>query len=289
MASPPESPAESATESSTGSVHATGRPSQRAIFRAAVRTGVADYRRSYTWKSWTFGWLLRCLLEVTFYGLIGVLLNSRETGLYLLVGRGFYLGTQEVMWVIQSTAWERSAGTLPLLVSAPGRVWVVFAGRSTQWLPSAIATSAIALFTVAPAFGLHYSVAGVFTVLLAVPIAVLSSYCFALPIAALVLRRPSWRNLASNVTHGVMGLLCGVFVPVSFWPTPVQVFAQIFPVTHALDGLRSGVAIGGTVADALPGLGLALLVGLCWLAIGALLLEQFAEGARRDGSIDLDS
>jgi ABC-2 type transport system permease protein len=274
---------------STPDTVTTGRPRQRTIFRIAARTGLADFRYRYTWKSWAFGWLLRCLFEVTFFGLIGVVLNSRQTGLYLLVGRAFYLGVQEVMWVIQSTAWERGSGTLPLLVSAPGRVWAVFAGRSTQWIPSAIATSLIALFTIAPAFGLRYTGSGVITALISVPVVVLSSYGFALPIAALVLRRPAWRNLASNVAHGVMGLVCGVFVPVVFWPTWVQVFAQVFPVTHALDGLRRGLAAGGTVADALPGLGIAAGAGLCWLLIGALLLEQFAEGARRDGSIDLDS
>lgn len=276
-------------DAGSGTASRAGTTSQPAIFRAAIRTGVADFRLRYTWKTWAFGWLLRCLLEVTFYGLIGVLLNSREAGLYLLVGRGFYLGTQEVMWVIQSSAWERGTGTLPLLVSAPGRVWPVFAGRSTQWLPSAMATSTIALFTVGPAFGLRYNVSGAMSVLLAVPVGVITSYCFALPVAALVLRRPAWRNLASNVTHGVMGLVCGAFVPVAFWPGWVQWFAQIFPVTHSLNGLRRGLASDGSVAAALPGLAVAIGVSLFWLVLGAILLERFAEGARRDGSIDLDS
>ena len=43
---------------------------------------------------------------------------------------------------IASTTWERNAGTLPLLIAAPGPLWPVFVGRSVQWLPSGTAERA---------------------------------------------------------------------------------------------------------------------------------------------------
>lgn len=257
------------------------------VFRLAARTGRADYRRNYTVQSWLIGWLLRCLCEVAFFGLIGVLLGSPQTAIFLVVGRGFYLGTQEVMWVIQSTAWERGSGTLPLLVSAPSRVWPVFAGRSTQWLPSCMVTSLVALLVVAPMFGARFTPGMVAGMVLAVAVGVLSSYGFGMCVAALMVRRPAWRNFASNLTHGVMALISGVFVPVDFWPAPIQWLAHGLPITHALGGLRS-LLDSAPPAAWLGDLGLALAIGVCWLVLGAILLERFAEGARRDGRIDLD-
>jgi ABC-2 type transport system permease protein len=265
------------------------RPSSVRIFALATRTGVGDLRTNYTWWSWASGWLLRCLMEVAFFGLIGLLLQSRDAMFFLLIGRGLFVGVAEVMWVIQSTAWERGSGTLPLLVAAPGRVWPVFAGRSTQWLPSAMATSLVALLVVPAAFGFAITPVELAAFVLVVPVTIVASYGFALPLAALVLRRPSWRNAASNVTHNVMGLVCGALVPVAFWPLPVQWFAQIFPVTHSLAGLRT-VLDGGDAAWPLFVLSLAvtLALGALWFAVGSWLLERFAEAAR-DGSIDIDT
>lgn len=262
------------------------RPSSWPTFRAAMRTGWVDFTSRYTWWTWTVGWLLRCLCEVIFFGLVGRVLDSPDTAVFLVIGRALYLGVQEVMWVIQSSAWERGTGTLPLLVSSPGRVWPAFAGRSTQWIPSACATSTIALLAIGPLFGVRYDLGGVVTVLVAVPCAVLSGFGLAMPIAALVLRRPAWRNLASNLTHSLMAVICGVFVPVGFWPFWIQVIAQALPVTHVLYGLRAGLAQG--LAYALPQLGLALVIGTCWAALGAWLIERLAEQGRRDGSISLD-
>lgn len=265
------------------------RPSSARIFACAMRTGIGDLRTNYTWWSWSSGWLLRCLMEVAFFGLIGLLLQSRDATYFLLIGRGLFVGVAETMWVIQSTAWERGTGTLPLLVSAPGRAWPAFAGRSTQWLPSAVTTSLVSLLLVPVLFGFSATLDGLAACALAAVVSVVASYGFALPLAAIVLRRPAWRNAASNVTHNVMGLVCGALVPVAFWPLPVQWFAQIFPVTHSLRGLRAVLdGAPGAWGELATGLALALGLGAIWFAFGAWLLERFAEAARH-GTIDIDA
>jgi ABC-2 type transport system permease protein len=268
------------------------RPSKWTIFRCAVHTGIADYRQQHTWFSWSFGWVSRCVCEVMFYATVGLLLGSREVLVFLLIGRGLFAGVAEVMWTIQSTAWERYSGTLPLLVSAPGALWPVFAGRSTQWFPSAIANSLIALLFVAPLFGVRFTPPQILVVLLATVFSVAATYCMALVAAAVVLRAPQLRNLASNAVHLTMGLFCGVLVPVTFWPTAVQWFAQIFPVSHGLASVRAALAVDGgwleTVNVATAGLATTALLGAAWFLIGTRTLEQFAASGRRSGAIDLD-
>ncbi|MBM7781866.1 ABC transporter permease [Arthrobacter tumbae] len=266
-------------------------PSSARIFRLAIRSGIQDFRQNYTVKSWTFGWLMRVLVEVLFFALIGVLLQDRETMLFLAVGRGLFLGVQEIMWTIQSSAWERNEGTLPLLVSAPGKVWPVFAGRSTQWFPSALTTSLIALFVLAPVLGVRYAgLQPVVVVIVGLVISVAGTYALALACASLVLRAPQYRNLASNLVHAVMALICGVHVPVEFWPTPIQWFAQTFPITHGLGAVRTALdsPVGSAIQVAVPGLLAAIAVSLAWFGLSVLLLERFASSARRNGSIDFD-
>lgn len=272
------------------SVTAAGAPSSARIFRLAVRTGVQDFRQNYTVASWTFGWLMRVLVEVLFFALIGVLLQDRSTVLFLAIGRGLFLGVQEMMWTIQSSAWERYAGTLPLLVSAPGRVWPVFAGRSTQWFPSALTTSLVALFILAPVLGIRYTGMQASVVVAGLLLAVTGTYALALACAAIVLRAPQYRNLASNMVHAVMALICGANVPMVFWPEAIQWVAQVFPVTHALEAVRSALAASGETAmsAAVPGLISAGAVSLAWFVLGALMLERFASSGRRNGSIDFD-
>lgn len=233
---------------------------------------------------------MRVLVEVLFFALIGVLLQDPSTVLFLAVGRGLFLGVQEMMWTIQSSAWERYAGTLPLLVSAPGRVWPVFAGRSTQWFPSALTTSLVALFILAPVLGVRYTGTQAAVVVAGLVLAVTGTYALALACAAIILRAPQCRNLASNMVHAVMALICGVNVPMDFWPEAIQWLAQVFPVTHALEAVRLALAASGetAISAAVPGLIGAGAVSLAWFVFGALMLERFASSGRRNGSIDLD-
>jgi ABC-2 type transport system permease protein len=49
--------------------------------------------------------------------------------------------TAVTLVAVQSTAWERMAGTLPLLVASPTRPLVVFLGRSVVVIPDALASS----------------------------------------------------------------------------------------------------------------------------------------------------
>lgn len=264
-------------------------PNSGRIFLRSVRAGIADYRENYSIGSWTFGWLMRVLVEVLFFALIGVLLQNPEATLYLAVGRALFLGVQEMMWVIQSSAWERYTGTLPLLVSAPGRVWPVFAGRSTQWFPSALTTSSIALFVLAPLLGVDYNATQVAMVALGLVVSVVGTYALALVCASFVLRAAEYRNVASNLVHGLMALICGVHVPVEFWPVWVQWLAQIFPVTHGLGAARAALATPhAAFSAAAPGLLLGAAAGLVWFILAAILLERFAISGRRDGSIDFD-
>lgn len=257
------------------------------VLVAATANAWADLKVTFTPLTWTLGWLGRVVMQVIFFALIGQLLGSPDDVRFLFVGNAVMATAMEAMLVVASTTWERRAGTFPLLVAAPGPLWPVFVGRSLQWLPSGVATASVALFAVGPAFGVRWTLLeGVAAFALLILVA-LATYGFGLSVAAVVLRVMRIRNLASNLSYTFMMLVCGVVVPVTFWPAPVQIIAQGLPLTHALRGIRQLAA--PTPADpavVLLDAGIAVLVGAAWFVVAARLLTHLAESGRRDGSIE---
>lgn len=254
-------------------------------FRYACISALNDLAAIYTWKTWTFGWLLRVLCQVAFFAVIGRLLASPETTHYLVIGNAVVIAVMESAFVNASSSWERGLGTLPLLVAAPTNLFVVFIGRSVQWIISGVACATIALSAMAPLFGVPLSWPSALLAIPLIALVSLSSYCLALTLAGLVLRAPIARNIVGNLTWWTVALVGGVQVPTEFWPSWVRVAAAFLPLTHGLDGVRTALA-GGSGArvgrDAL----LEIAVGVLWLGVAALSFRWLAEGGRKTGTIE---
>src|SRR5436190_263902 len=130
-------------------------PQSLQIARYSAANAFADLRAIYTWRSWTFGWLVRMLAQVTFFTLIGKLIAQPAQMQFLVVGNALMTCAVEAMMVVASTSWERAVGTLALLIASPAKLTWVFVGRSLQWPISGTGTSVVALFTLGPAFGVR--------------------------------------------------------------------------------------------------------------------------------------
>lgn len=255
------------------------------VLSTATATARADLAAMYTWKTWLGGWLLRVLAQVTFFALIGQLLGSRDTAQYLAVGNAVAIVVVEAMMVVASTTWERNAGTLPLLVASPGRLPLVFVGRSVQWLADGTACACIAFYVVGGVFGVPLGSVSTLLVVPLIAVIGLSTYAFGLLAAALVLKAVALRNVVSNVGYLTLMAVTGVQVPVSFWPDWIGGIAQLLPVTHGLAGVR-GLVTGAPLSEVAGNAALELAVGAGWLTVALLSFRQLAESGRRDGSIE---
>lgn len=264
-----------------------GRVNPARVVAAAARGALADMRTIYTPFTWTVGWLGRIIMQVIFFALIGTLLGSREAVVYLFIGQAVMATVTECFMAIPSTTWERRAGTLALLIAAPGPLWPVFVGRSLQWLPSGVATGTIVLLAVGPFFGVTWSPWAALLLVPALAVVAASMYAVALALSAVVLRGPRWRNVVSSVSSLVVMLLSGATVPVTMWPSWLQAIGQVLPVTHALEAIRL-LQEHGVVGAAWPLLGLALLLGLGWFVLAAAAFTLFGKAGRRAGTIDFD-
>jgi len=256
------------------------------VVLASSRNAWADLAATFTPVTWTLGWLGRIVAQVIFYALIGSLLGSPDRMRYLYIGAAVVATAMETLLVVSTSTRERYSGTLPLLVASPSRLWPVFLGRSVQWLPSGVATATVALFVIGPAFGVRFTLSSGFAAFGVLVLVAITTYGYGLALAALVLRFMRLRNWATNLSYTVMMLICGVTVPLSFWPMWLQGIAQVFPLTHTLHAIRLLESGTGEPLAILTSLGLAVLTSLGWYGLAAFLLERLATSGRRRGSIE---
>jgi ABC-2 type transport system permease protein len=95
----------------------------------------------------------------------------------------------------------------------------------------------------------------------------------------------STRNVVANLTWGTIMAIGGVNVPISYYPDPVEWFAQALPLVHGLEAIRE-LLNDDSLLGLLPDAGLELLVGSAWLCLALLTFDRLAERGRRDGSIE---
>ncbi|MFH8769466.1 ABC transporter permease [Streptomyces sp. NPDC017958] len=250
------------------------------VVGAAAANALADFRATYTWYSWTFGWLGRMLCQVTFFALIGSYLHSPGQTRYLVLGNSVMTCVIEAMTVVVSTSWERAHGTLALLAAAPSEMGWVFLGRSLQWPVSGCATSLVALVLLDPLFGVQFTAARLPALVVLVLLTAFSTYCFGLFLGAFVLAAPAVRNIVFNTAFLVTMAISGVQVPTGFWPFGVRLLADTLPATHGVAAVRALADGAGPAAVARPA-ACAALAGALWLAAALTAFRVSAQRARR--------
>jgi ABC-2 type transport system permease protein len=254
------------------------------IFKLAWIVGCRDFQLFWTWRSWSFGWMARILTNAVIWVLVGRLVDDPNRLQYLLVGNASVAGVGT--FAIAASAWERWDGTYALSLIAPNSMVPAMMGRMAvwvlHWVGSALCTSL--------AFVLLLGWRPLFPEALLFPLGVVllavSTYCLSLFLGAWVGLVPAIRNITINILTSTILVLCGVTVPLSFWPAWVQRVASILPSTHALRGIRAllGAGLSSEVASEF---GLELLVAAGWLALAVLTIDRIAERGRTNGSLEL--
>jgi ABC-2 type transport system permease protein len=254
----------------------------------AILSGAADYWAIYTLKSWILGWLVRVLSQVTFFALIGKLLRSDEQTHFFLVGNAVMIAAMGATFAMNMTTAERANGTLALVLASPSRPVVVFASRGVYVMADAVFSSLLALFIVGPAFGMHFPWP---RSLLVVPLTLLiglSAYCFSTFLAGVIIRHREITGLLVNATIVLLMALCGVNVPVSFYPDWLAWISRCLPITNGLESIRALIdGDGWTTVGAHAGV--ELLVGSAWLLLALATFGHFMARGQRDGSLDYAS
>jgi ABC-2 type transport system permease protein len=265
---------------------ATGVRAVTDVLSRAARIGIAELAAIYTWRTWLLGWFVRLITQAVFFTAYGLLLGPDEQAWYRAIGNTVVLVCIEATVVIMATVRERNAGTLALQVVSPTPFALTYLARSAHLVAVGTASATAAFYLVALLFGVPLAWPEALSTPLFIAVIGISTYCFGLAVGSAVMRLPGLQWLALNLSYLTIMTFCGVNVAVSYWPVPLQALAQVLPLTHGLEALRTVLA-AGPAGHVLTELGLELAVGAGWAAIAVLSLGAAVRRGRRTGSLEL--
>lgn len=255
------------------------------VTRQSAIFAVEEMRATHTWRTYLFGWLLRLILQTTFFSLAAGYFGTRVTKQYALVGNAIVLGCLESMIVVLMMAGERATGTLPLLATAPTSHVPIYLGRGLHWMASGMLSSTVALVVLPPLLGVPLPWPRAAVALPLIPLVCVTSYCYGCVLGAVGLRHMAIIWLLLNLGYLPIMAFCGVNVPVSFWPWPLRAIAEIMPVTHGLMAVRAVLA-GSSAPAVLGDVGLEAAVGIGWLCLACFALSHIVRRGIAAGTLE---
>jgi len=191
-------------------------------------------------------------------------------------------------FAMNMTAGERANGTLGLLLASPSRPVVVFASRGIYVMADAVLSSLLGLFIVGPIFGLDFPWPRAVLVVPLTLLVGLSAYFFSTFLAGIIIRKREITGLLVNATIVTLMALCGVNVPVSFYPPWLQPIAHCLPITNGLEAIRA-LMDGEPMSTVGAYAGAEALVGCAWLVVALATFGRFMRAGQRDGSLEYAS
>jgi ABC-2 type transport system permease protein len=181
---------------------------------------------------------------------------------------------------------EQLMGTLEAVLATPTRTSTFQVGSVSFELLVLPLRTAVFLGGVALVFGLHFHADGIGPALLLLVAFVPFIWGLGLASAAVVV---TFRRGAGLVGFGsvLIGLLSGVYFPITLLPHWLAVIAAKNPVALVIDGMRTSLIAGTGLLHTLESAAVILPVGMISLAIGAFLFRAAMRREQRLGTLGL--
>ena len=101
----------------------------------------------------------------------------------------------------------------------------------------------------------------------------------------MIIRKREVTGLLVNATIVILMTLCGINVPVSFYPGWLAWISRCLPITNGLEAIRDVIA-GAPASTIAAHVGAELLVMSGWLALALVTFGAFVRAGQRDGSLE---
>lgn len=248
-----------------------------------------SYRAQYHWtgvQGYVSNVVLRAPLTLAIYAFVARSALSSSTTNRSIVGMIMYgIPTTVIGGIAQMFSNDREAGVLPVTVLAARSRARLYAARAMWHVPNAIVavTTGVAFAWVVldVDFGaVSWSAAAVCVVAVAVSVVV---YALLAGNLALVLRE---YVAAMTLSSGLLLVCSGVVIPSDRLPAAVEWSANALPLTHGLRGFRAAID-GASISAVASDVGWELVVGVGYLAVGAVVFGWICERSRTTGALEL--
>lgn len=175
-------------------------------------------------------------------------------------------------------------GTLEALLATPTSIYTILIGNSLWSFISALMGSLVTLFGGALFVGLRISFWGGMATLFVLLLTFLSFLSVGMLSASFIMifKQGNPIGLLFGTSSYFLG---GVLFPIEVLPKPLQVLAQILPITHAIKALRELLLAQVRFQDILPLVMNLLIFTLVAGPAGILFFRYAVHRAKRDGSL----
>lgn len=178
---------------------------------------------------------------------------------------------------------EQVGGTLEILATRPLSAATLVAGWSAWPMLNSIVLG-LATFPIAIALGMRLPNANVIGASVAVLLSAIVFAGIGALGAAFVMAFQQGAGLTGWLSSG-LGIVSGVYVPVSILPDWLQWVSRLSPMTYALEAMRGALLDGRSLSQIGRPLGALALLGAIILPASSWLLSLAMNRARRTGTI----
>jgi ABC-2 type transport system permease protein len=265
--------------------------------RIFASSAVFSFRAQFDWlypPMWLTMKLVMSLSQMAFFVYVGRFLlteGSAPLGVsdlvaYIAIGNAIQsLSWNTVFSVVNITNSDKWGGTLPLLLATPAPRLPLFIGRAMVHVFDGMLSVAISFIFAVFLFGVNFSNANIFALLVVVFLTAFTMSGFGLLIGGLAFyfREPM---IFANIFTFILLIFCGVNFPITALPQPLQYVSYIFPLTYGIDAGRKTIVEGATLSQIAPLLGQMLIVGFAAIMLGYVFFRTFENLARKTGRIE---
>jgi ABC-2 type transport system permease protein len=231
---------------------------------------LATYKALFGWlstASYISNVIIRPALMVLLFGFVGRFASDQEGAAYYVLGRVLY----SIVWIhiagiVQSFFYERMFGTASPLFATPFNRFTNYVSRGVFHFPNGLVAAGVSLLVAWPIFGLAMGEVNWLPALSALMAVTASSVMFALFTGSIAMSVRDY-DAVYPAFAGVLLVLTGSVIPVSYLPDALYGVSQILPLTHGREAFRAAFAGAGFEVVA-SDIGLELIIGLGYLAGG---------------------
>jgi ABC-2 type transport system permease protein len=203
---------------------------------------------------------------------------------YIAIGTTIWMWQNIVLWNVGfSLRNEQLRGTLESNWLSPTWRFAYLLGSSFPQLFSMMIFLTISALEYIFLFGVNFQ-GSLWLALLVILAAIPSIYGLGFAFASLVITAKE-ANAFVFLARGIVMIFCGITFPVSLLPAWMQSLTYWLPQTYIIHAMRSATLSNAGLPAISHDLGMLLVFGLVWLAVGYLVFNWMERRARRTGAI----
>jgi ABC-2 type transport system permease protein len=249
--------------------------------------GITSYRALFNWVNpWVYvpQMLGYPIFQILFFAYLGRFAGVGSDKFFLIGNSFIAIATTGFFGMGAAIGGERRSQTLSTLLASPANRFALFLGRAVPSIVTGFVTSAIAFLICSYVLDAHFTGHELLGLAVAGLVASFSCTSFGLCLGSLGLRGRSVTLLADNIS-GAMLLTSGANVPLHRLPAALQTISNGIPITHGIAAARA-IGAGGSLASAGHLLLVEALVGLCYFAVGLVMLRALEYSGRRSAALE---